>query len=157
MKQSLYFCKSWFRAMKQPIDIWSEADARIAHEKKSPYTVLVGSVEAPFCFLEVTERFVGVGFLDALLRESLTYQFQEVEPEKLFLSLATHREFEDNSDRVTGGTTYFFGTDGAVQIKREFFNPHRVEIANSKINVQPNFAAMPKFGEFDDLIREDRS
>jgi hypothetical protein len=157
MKQELYFCKSWFRAKMRPTEIWSEVDARLAHEKGLPYTVLVASAEAPFCFLEVTRKAFCVGFLDESLRESLTYDFQEVEPGKLFLSMATHWEFESGSDQVINGASYIFSADGTVQVKREFFNPHRVEVANSKIDVRTNFSATPKFGEFDDLIRVDRS
>lgn len=157
MDRPIYFCKSWFRAKKRPTEVWSEEQARAAHANKQHYTVLVESIEHPYCFLEVTEKFVGVCFLDGLLRETLTYQFQEVEPGKLFLTMATHREFEGETDKIESGTSYIFGRDGVVQIRREFFNPHRLETSTSSSDVDSNYAAMPEFGEYDDLIRVERN
>lgn len=156
MKQPIYFCKSWFRAKKRPTEVLSEEQARAAHAKKQYYTVLVDSIEHPYCFLEVTEKFVGVCFLDELLRETLTYQFQEVEPGKLFLAMATHREFEGEADKVVSGTSYMFDRDGTIQIRRELFSPHRLETATSSADVSSNYASMPEFGEYEDLIQVER-
>ena len=91
MNRPVYFCKSWFRAKKKPTEVWSREQAELAHINKQHYTVLIGSVDRPYCFLDIADKVVGVGFLDENLRESLTYAFQEFEPEKLFLTMATHR------------------------------------------------------------------
>ena len=152
----VFFCKSWFRAEKRPTEMWSEDQGKAAHERGILYTVLVGSVERPYCFLEVTAKAVGVGFLDEHLRESLSYAFQEVEPGRLFLTMATHREFDGDMDRVTSGTSYIFGQDGVVMIRREFFNPHRLETATSNSDVAANYSPKPKFGHYGDLIRVER-
>ncbi|MCS0614685.1 hypothetical protein NX783_18240 [Massilia kyonggiensis] len=80
MTRPIYFCKSWFRAKKRPIELWSVEKAEAAHLSRQPFTALVGSTERPYCFLDVTDMVVGVGFLDSLLRESLTYVFKKVEP-----------------------------------------------------------------------------
>jgi hypothetical protein len=152
----LFYCKSWFRAKKCPTEVWSEAQAKAAHEGGKTYTVLVGSIEQPYCFVEVTEKAVGVGFLDEHLRESLSYAFQEVEPGRLFLTMATYREFEGDMDRVTSGTSYIFGQDGVVVTRREFFNPHKLEKATSNSDVAANYSPKPKFGHYGDLIRVER-
>lgn len=99
---------------------------------------------------------VAVGFLDELLRESLTYAFQEKDLGMLFLSMATYREFVGDTDEVAGGTTYFFDTDGSIKIRRESFKPHRLETAQSKADVRANYAPFPDFGEYDELIRVER-
>lgn len=156
MKQPLYYCKSWFRAKKKPTEIWSAEKAETAHLSKQPYTALVGSAEEPYCFLDIADKVIGVGFLDGRLRESLTYAFKEVDAGKLFLTMAVHREFEAETDKVASGATYTFDQNGTVQIRREFFNPHRVETATSSFDPAPNYAARPEFGKYDDLIRVER-
>ncbi len=153
----VFFCKSWFRAKKCPTEMWSEDQAKAAHEKGLPYTILVGAVERPYCFLEVTEKAVGVGFLDEHLRESLSYDFREVESGKLFLTMATYREFIGDTDRVIIGTSYIFGQDGVVATRREFFNPHKLETATSSADVAANYSPKPKFGHYGDLIRVERN
>lgn len=156
MSRQVFYCKSWFRAKKRPTELWSEADAKAAHESGQAYVALVDSIERPFCFLEITPKAVGVGFLDELLRESLSYDFQEVESGVLFLTMATYREFEGDTDTVVSGSSYIFSRDGQVRIRREFFNPHRLETASSSADVSTNYAPMPVFGGYEDLIRVER-
>jgi hypothetical protein len=156
MKRNLYFCKSWFRAKKRPTEIWTEERARVAHANKQYYTVLVDSIERPCCFLEITEGGVGVGFLDEKLREYLSYGFQEIESNKLFLTMATYREFDGETDKVVKGTSYIFSVEGNVQIRRECFVPHSLDIATLSADVSHNYSMKPEFGEYDDLTRIER-
>lgn len=157
MKRSIYFCKSWFRAKKKPTEVWSEEQAKLAHMKKQSYTVLVDSIDQPYCFLEIADKVVGVGFLDDHLREPLSYDFQEVEPGKMFLSMATHREFEDATDKVISAISYIFKPDGTVRMRRESFDTRTIETATTLADVSMNYAATPDFGEYDDYIRLERS
>ena len=156
MKQPIYYCKSWFRAKKRPTEIWPAEKAEAAHRNRQPYTALVGSAERPYCFVEVVDGVIGVGFLDTLLRESLTYAFQEVAPGQLFLSMAVHREFEGETDRVVRGVTYTFREDGAATIRRDYFGPQRVETATASFDPAAHYEAWPDFGAYDRLVRVDR-
>jgi hypothetical protein len=156
MKQSIFYCKSWFRAEKRPTEIWTEEQAKTAHLSKKLYTVLVNSIEKPFCFLEINKGFVGVGFLDDMARESLYYAFKEIEPGKLFLSMATHREFDGDTDTIIVGTTYIFDPSGLAKIQKQHFKPRNMEVANSSVDVASNYSHWPEFGEYDDLIRIER-
>jgi hypothetical protein len=61
--------------------------------------------------------FIGVDFLDEFLRESLSYQFEEVESGRLFLSMATHREFDGEKDQVLSGCSYIFKQDGKLILR----------------------------------------
>ncbi|MEX3957555.1 hypothetical protein [Trinickia sp. EG282A] len=157
MKCAIYYCKSWFRAKKRPTEIWTEEQARAAHAAKKFYTVVVGSPQSPSCFLEVNDKFIGVGFLDEQLRESLYYAFKEVEPRRLFLSMATYREFDGDSDIVETGTTYIFDRDGTVKTTRQCLNPHSVEATEAAADVDGNYESWPEFGEYEDLIKVERS
>ncbi|MES9906175.1 MAG: hypothetical protein ABW168_26285 [Sedimenticola sp.] len=144
----LTYCKSWFRAKKCATKILDENQAREAHEKKQEYTVLVGDPNHPHCFIEIYNDFVGVGFLDEQLRESLTYQFQEVELGELFLSMATYRDFDGETDKVLSGSSYLFSQDGKIQIRKEAFNPHSLEVSDTKGDVSGNYESYPSFGDY---------
>jgi hypothetical protein len=157
MDRKIFFCKSWFAAKRRPTEIWTEPQARKAHASGSPYTILLDSIEKPYCVIDVTRDFVGVDFLDEQLRETLTYHFQATSPGKLFLAMAVHRQFEGDADKVLSGTTYIFAEDGAVQIRRESFVPsHKLETAKSQADVSGNYIAAPQFGEYDEFIRVER-
>lgn len=155
MTRPLFYAKSWFRAKKRATELWSAGQARAAHRAGATYTVLVDSPDRPSAFIDVTPTFVGVSFLDDRLREGLTYQFQLVEPGSLFLSMATHREFDGESDRVRSGTSYMFGRDGTVRIRREHLAPHRLETATSTTDVSGNHTAAPEFGNYDGPLAVD--
>jgi len=150
------YCKSWFRALKEPTELWAPDQAEKAHKNRQPYGVLIGDPKAPVCFLEVNNDFVGVGFLDEKLRENLTYQFQEIEPGQLFLTMATYREFEGDTDQVTSGTSYYFSVNGSIKIEREKFDPHKLEVSENKGDVSGNYEKYPDFGGYDSLIRSER-
>ena len=144
----LTYCKSWFRAKKCATKILSEGQAREAHEKRQEYTVLVGDPDRPRCFIEVNNDFVGVCFLDERLRENLTYQFQEIDFGKLFLSMATYRDFEGETDKVLAGSSYIFNQNGTMQIRKETFNPHSLEISDTNCDVSGNYESYPEFGDY---------
>ncbi|MFB9241915.1 lytic transglycosylase [Massilia antarctica] len=112
MNRPIFFFKSWFRAKKKPAEIWSEDQAKLAHSTNRTYTVLVESINEPYCFIDIAKGVVGVGVHDEFLRESLTHAFQEVGPGKLFLTMATHREFDGGSDKVVSGISYLFEQNG---------------------------------------------
>ncbi|WP_211468376.1 hypothetical protein [Collimonas silvisoli] len=158
MKYDVFYCKSWFRMKKVAIELWSEAIARSKHLSGDSYTALIASEVKPTCFIEflIDKEMVGVSFLDDSLREYLSYQFQFVAPEKLFLTMATHREFIEGGTQVAGGTTYIFSQTGDLVIRRERFNPHLLEEAKSSFDPSRNYESFPAFGEYSSLIRTDR-
>jgi hypothetical protein len=84
--------KSWFPAKRRMTEIWTAQRARDAHLKRQSYAVLMEENNIPTCFVEVIDDCINVGFFDGLGREVLTYQFQELEHDRLFLSMAIHRE-----------------------------------------------------------------
>jgi hypothetical protein len=157
MHRQIYFCKSWFAAKKMPTEVWTEAQAKDAHDNGRNYTVLVDSLERPFCVIVVMPKAVAVDFLDEHLREALSYQFQVVAPGRLFLTRAVHREFDGDEDKVTKGTSYKFTQDGKVRIDRETFLPaHSLEVANTEADVSSNYVPFPQFGEYDEFTRTER-
>ena len=158
MKPEVHYCKSWFRLKKTAIEPCDDTVARSRHVSGLPYTALIGSASKPACFVEllIDKRMIGVGFLDAMLREYLTYQFQKEADGKLFLSMVTHRDFLEGSDKVEEGTTYIFQPSGELVIRKEHFYPHKLEEAHSNFDPLRNYEAFPEFGEYLELIKLDR-
>ena len=159
MKYSIYYCNKWFRAKKYPIEIWTEEQAREAHINKKFYTALVDSEDFPYCFLEITEKAVGVSFLDDYLREFLMYDFQEFEPGKMFMTMAVYNEFVEDTDTVKVNTSYKYKQDGEVRIDKLIFDSNGGvrETSYTKADVSYNYEDYPKFGEYDGLIQYERN
>ena len=109
MALPIYYCKSWFRMKKVATELLTETGAALRHSSGESYTALIGSKSKPSCFVEVLlgKGMVGVGFLDDRCREYLTYQFQCVGTDRLFLSMATHREFDGDEEKVLGAQATF--------------------------------------------------
>lgn len=158
MQRPIYFCKSWFTARKLTTEVWTQEQAKEAHDNGRAYTVLVDSIQRPFCVIDVmTSKFVGVDFLDERLRKALSYVFQVVAPGRLFLSRAVHREFDGDGDKVTKGTSYGFTEDGKLRIDRETFLPeHGLEVAHGHADVSANYEAVPEFGKYEEFMRMER-
>lgn len=152
-----FYCKSWFRAKKAPTEIWTALTAKAAHDEGKPYTVLVNSLSHPTAFIELTKNAVSVGFLDGMLRETLSYAFRTVEDGRVFLSMATYREFQGDSDTVVSGISYIFQENGSVSIKKQSFFPPASELADRLADVSGNYAKYPAFGQYEDVIRVERS
>ncbi|EHD0090561.1 hypothetical protein ACA689_000894 [Vibrio vulnificus] len=157
-KFNYFYCKSWFWSKKRPTEIWSEEQAKQAHDECRTYTVLVNDRERPYAVIDVagSTRFVGVTFLDDLLRESLSYHFKEVELGKLFLSMATHRYFDGDKDQVKLGNSYIFNEDGKLIIRKQSFNPQSLAEVISSTDVSGNYDKYPNFGEYDYLLKVER-
>lgn len=148
MINKITYCRFWFRGMKKPIDILNESEALAKHNANKSYTALIGDETKPSSFVEMLldKEMVGVGFLDEKCREYLTYQFQILDNKKIFLSMVIHREFKEETDKVSSGTSYIFSTNGKVTISRETFDPHLLEEAESQFNPETNFDNIPEFG-----------
>ena len=157
MHRPIYFCKKWFAAKKYAPEVWTEAQAKDAHDNGRNYTVLVDSLERPFCVILVMANGIALDFLDDHLREALSYQFQVVSPGQLFLTMAVHREFNGDEDKVIKGTMYTFTQLGKVHIRRETFMPtHSQETANTEADVSSHYVPFPQFGEYDEFTRMER-
>lgn len=150
-----FYCRSWFRAKKQPIGVMDSEKARELHNARKQYTVLIDSIDKPSNFVEINDDFVGVSFLDEELREYLTYQFQEIDKNKLFLSMATHREFNDDG-HIIRGTTYYFNTNGTIKIEKEDFEKEQLDVASSQSDIHNNWENYPVFGEYSKLCIQER-
>jgi hypothetical protein len=153
----LHYCKGWFRAKKLALGAYSASEALARHNDGDLYCVLVGSVDAPKCFLEIGKGFAGVSFLDDRLRENLSYNFQELEPGRLFLTMAVWRNFVGDTDAVAKGTTYTFDPSGQIHMQEESFYPqHSLTRSARHSDVSSNWDTVPAFGNYSQLARVKR-
>lgn len=150
------YCKSWFSAKKRPTVLWDEAQARQAHVDRNPYTAVIGGLKRPTHVVYVSDHFVGVDFLDEKLREALSYHFKEVEPGRLFLSMATYRQFDGDSERVIEGTSYVFQRSGEVTVRKESFDPHQLQESAQRLDPAANYEVYPDFGAYDGVCAAER-
>ncbi|WP_131818344.1 lytic transglycosylase [Planctopirus hydrillae] len=127
-----------------------------AHLEKRPYAVLIEDGYVLRCFLEIDRDYVGVGFLDEHKREFLSYQFQEVEAGRLFLTMANYRKFEGEGDHTIEGTTYYFRMDGGLTIETEDFSTAVVSTKKTQVNVDGNWEGYPEFGNYNSITRVNR-
>ncbi|WP_210320636.1 hypothetical protein [Rhizobium esperanzae] len=71
--------------------------------------------------------------------------------------VTTHREYVGGTDKIDSGSTYYFKEDGSLVISRQYFNPHRLEKTTGTADVTANYSRKPDFGQYEDLIRLERS
>jgi hypothetical protein len=154
--ESIAFGKSWFRAKSQLTETWDEPKARAAHNQRQPYVAVVSDVKGVRYFVEAHNDYIGVGLFDHAMREYLSYQFQELEPWRLFLTMATHRTFGGETEAVTAGTTYFFKPNGAITIDTEDFGSGQRSIKETQADVSGNWEMYPTFGNYQSLARAGR-
>ena len=148
------YCSRWFRAKAAPIDPLSEDDARIKHDSRSPYVAALG--DPVTVFLEFAGDYLGVGFLDEYGREYLMYQYQEFEPNRLFLTMAVHREFQSENSQVVGSTVYYFKPTGELHIEKVDDATHVVTTQDSMTDVSGNWELYPVFGDYQGLLNKER-
>jgi hypothetical protein len=115
----IHYTDGWFRAKKRPGELWSSERAHSSFKQRTLYAAVIGPLKHPTAFMEFNRDWIGVNFLDRLLRVYLNYSFVEVEPGRMFLTMSTYREFEGLSDNVKNGTTYIFKQDGLVLLREQ--------------------------------------
>jgi len=152
---NLEYCKKWFIAKKRPIDILTSAEAAILHDSREPYTVLVNQNNLLKCFIEVSDNFYVVSFIDDTKRITLSYQFKIID-NKLFLLLATHIEHQGETEKVKERTLYVFKVDGSLYIEKTDYLTSESTSAKSKVDVKNNWEDIPAFGEYSKLQILDR-
>jgi hypothetical protein len=156
------YCERWSRHGKYTLRPLSEDAAKKLHRKGKLMTVLIGSPEHPRCFLEVVEegRSVGVTHLDSRLREATDFSFTgKHHPQQLFLSMATFRKHDGDTDTVTEGTSYIYKPDGKITIRHEEFepfHPHRLVVQETRGPVAANWELLPEFGQWESIARLER-
>jgi hypothetical protein len=153
----------------------SEEKARHRHDRREAYEVVIGEPDHPrfvVCLSpnvasvhsdsasrsqEGNGDWVSVYFMDDQLRWYLRYSFQEIEPDKLFLTLAIFRDFVGATNEVLTAKTFAFKEDGHILIEDRNLNSNFVEEREASYSMDMNWESYPRFGEYDHLCLEQRT
>jgi hypothetical protein len=134
----------------------SREDAFSLHQKNESYTAIISDVKGvPTHLISVANNIYLVIFLNKSGQVFLSYQF-DVVGEKMFLTFANHHEYHEVTGKEVEVSTYAFKQDGSLYIeKRDRINS---EILNSttQTDVHKNWESIPPFGEYSNLLIEER-
>lgn len=154
---SILFCDGWFRAKKRPGRLWSESQALAAHQSRKLHTIVVEEQGRSWCFVELNMQYVGVGFLDRHLREYLSYQFDEVEPGRLFLTMSCHRQYQGETDEITRAEVWYFDPDGKVVVHEQDMATKQVFAKEFEADLSGNWEPYPEFGKYKGVTQIERA
>ena len=123
------------------------------------YTAIVEKGENLYSFIQHSDDFFYVGFLDDLHREYFKYLFSDSQNfDNFFLKEVQCWEYEKESDKKLRTEIFQFTEKGDITIHKVSI-PTRKSIRLSSIepiDVQGFYEDYPKFGQYDRLIRLDR-
>lgn len=150
------YCKRWFIAKQRPIDVMTSEDALKLHQSGEPYTVVIRDSEGqPQNLIDVANDTYLVSFFDALKKVYLAYQFNVIEG-KLFLTFATHHEYDVETGKEVEKSVYAFKTDGSLHIEKRDYITSEVATANNDIDVSGNWEELPEFGSYESITKASR-
>lgn len=141
------------KKLPDPIPV---AEARLRHRTRQFYEAVLLEGGHPQHVVSVYDDHVLVDFLDLQLRCYLEYQFRECQPNRLFLTHATYREFVDETEDPISMKSFVFEENGYIYMTDEdLVAGTEVE---SKTNADPagNWDDYPEFGNYAQICREDR-
>jgi hypothetical protein len=148
---------SWFLAARRLSKSWEESQARTAHEQRKQYAAVISDGDRIVCVVTGHPNGFFVSFLDSLRREWLVFHFQNVAPERLFLSMLTKREYDGETKRVKHGESYIFEPEGRIVIDSENFDTgQRTKEVMEGADVSANWEAYPEFGDYRSITRLER-
>lgn len=138
-----------------------EVASREAHNQKKVYFATVFDGETPYCFLECNQGYFYVGFLDEKLRVYLSYKFDELSSDKLFLEEVMCFYFEDDDNDSNRADKYIFKPNGELIISAMNYRTHEQETLTAREPlsgkiVEHLWVGYPEFGQYDELIKLDR-
>lgn len=178
----MQYCETWFWAERSPTKPLTAAQARKRHENRQKYAVVVGGFAAPIAVIQLINDFVPVTFFDLLLRCVLDFHFEEMEPGKLRLTMATRRvhceatpamaqrlqegrkhpdqpwgQFLADIDRVIDGRTITFKPDGSTYYRASRHGDSRIlRIPGPYFDASGQTEPYPEFGHYEHLLKRER-
>lgn len=179
---NMRYCKSWFWGRRMTNNPISEIEAQKRHARRQEYTVAIGGFEQPTAIVEVVRDFVPVTFFDSLLRSVLTFHFEELEPNRLHLTMAVRRrfcaatpemlerlrtgradpkhpwgQFLAEIDQVLDGRTITFKPNGDTYYRSSRHGDSRIlQLPGPKWDFYANSEPYPEFGCYEHLLKRDR-
>jgi hypothetical protein len=158
------YCERWNAKLCRPVGRLTVAAARERERSGSPwYTVVLGELTRPDCYLEVAweNAHLGVWFLDEDGRPWLHYGFTRVEPERMFLDSVVRWEYPPGAGRRIAEAetveTITYRQDGTAHQEIEQASTGQVRLRDfTGVPLDINWEPVPSFGDYRSVARLDR-
>lgn len=147
----------WHRHYRDPVGQLTEKEAKDRASTGAGYCVVVRGEDSLYqSFIEVNEGYFSVNFLDEEKRVYLTYGFEEVDSDRLFLKQAIFSEFRGTNDEPQRTTAYYFNRSGSITIERNEAPFEKSTVEDGHCDVSNNWESKPPFGIYDALLQQER-
>jgi hypothetical protein len=156
MEKKITYCRRWSRYVGDMVDIWTKDKAIKMFSKGKPIGVILGELDAPKYYLDVTLNMVAVKFLDEFKRPHTSYVFSKIGI-KFFLEKVNSFEYFGDTDDLSATEMFLFQETGEVHIRRSKYKPNYSETADTKADVTDCYEDIPEFGEYDAFLRFERN
>jgi hypothetical protein len=148
----------WSSGKRRIYNERTEAEAKKLHETREYYDIYVEEDGKPYCYIQINNDFIFVGFLDHLKRDGMAYTFSEKQPGKVFLKKVQGWKYQADTDKKMESIIFYFDEDGKVTIRNADLVSNEVRIFESKekLDVSSFYEPYPEFGKYEHLIKADR-
>jgi hypothetical protein len=131
--------------------------ARSLFESGESVTALVLDDNQLHAKIEMNKAYFGVNFFDAAAREYMTYEFRPRDG-KLFLENVVFFEFDGDSMKAARREDIGFDPSGMTStLVRDFAAGEQLKSTPRQVDVSGNWEAYPEFGNYESLLRLERS
>ncbi|RDI64530.1 hypothetical protein [Nocardia pseudobrasiliensis] len=149
--------------MGQATEPLSQAQARSLDLAGEWYTVVYGEPAAPAAILQVVRgnRHIDVTFPDDHGRPVLTFDFRQIDDDRMFLTTVTRWEYGADSARSMSDADVVdklsYREDGTVHRDLRDQRTHeRTTTDFAEVDVNGNWEPVPVFGDWASIARRDR-
>jgi hypothetical protein len=158
------YCERWSVKLGRPARRLSVEEARARDAAGRPwYTVVLGEVTRPECFVEVAweNTHLGVWFLDEECRPWLHHSFTRVDERRLFLDAVVRWEYPPGAGRRPSAAqrveTLTYRQNGAVHQEIEDAGTGELTVCDyTGVPVDVHWEPVPAFGDYRSVARLDR-
>ena len=152
------YSEDWSLGYHEPRNPLGTDAAAHRHAKRLRYAIASGKSSSPDAVILMTGKSAQVEFFDENRRAILSFLFQEKKPDCLFLSMATHRVFSEDSDKPITAVTFTFQEDGSGYIREHDGTTKQTIVRQmAPSDVSHHWEPYPEFGRYEGLLRKERA
>ena len=134
----------------------SAEKAQLRYNARQPFSAIIlidGRISRVVSFLR---DYVGVRFYDPQGRCDLRYDFDEIQPNRLFLKLARHQKYEPTGSELAEVEEYRFDPKGTCSIESTTSDRISRVSPPQQEDVTRNWEPYPQFHDLTSIIRRER-
>ena len=153
----LAYAERWARRFGKAIDPIDKEAAKQLHDDRMPYCSVIYSEQEPVYVVELNGAYVNVIFLDDQQRNYLEYEFQELEPGRIFFKQSRfHRFAPDGRLPLTVELCQFNPEGSFFMVRADYSAKTRSKSDTSTFDPAPNWEKYPQFTRYGALLVKER-